>query len=87
MVDIRKEGDQISARVVNSGAGLQPDAARSAERPGVGLANIKTRLQLHYGTHSKFFLREVDPTHVEAAILLPLMFQANGNGNFTGYGE
>ncbi|HZP05266.1 MAG TPA: histidine kinase [Terracidiphilus sp.] len=87
VVDIRKEGDQISARVVNSGAGLQADGTKSAERSGVGLANIKTRLQLHYGAQSKFFLREIDPTHVEAAIWLPLIFSANGNSNFTGYGE
>jgi LytS/YehU family sensor histidine kinase len=87
LVDIRKEGDQISVRVVNSGTASQPNAGRPAERLGVGLANIRSRLQLHYGSSGSFALRAIDACHVEAAIRLPLRFSAGGNGNFTGYGS
>lgn len=87
LVDIRKEGAHISVRVVNNGAGAQPDASRPPERLGVGLANIKSRLQLHYGPGGSFVLREIDASHVEAAIRLPLLYSATANGNLTGYGS
>jgi two-component system, LytTR family, sensor kinase len=86
MVTIHRVGDQIHARVVNTGTGLRSDACKP-ERAGVGLANVKNRLRLHYGESGSFVLRQIDPTHVEAAILLPLSFSAASNGNVTGYGE
>ncbi len=86
-VNVHKDGDHISACVVNSGMGLRSDGCKPAERMGVGLANIKSRLRLHYGESGSFVLRQLDSTHVEAAIKLPLSFSAATNGNFTGYGE
>jgi two-component system, LytTR family, sensor kinase len=87
VVNICRQGNQIDARVVNSGAGLRTDAGKSVDRLGVGVANIKSRLRLHYGERASIALREIDETHVEAAILLPLSFSAATQGNVAGYGE
>ncbi|HUA92462.1 MAG TPA: histidine kinase [Terracidiphilus sp.] len=87
LVDVHRRGNQISASVVNTGMGLGTNGCKSSERVGVGLANVRSRLQLHYGESGAFMLRQLDPTHVEAAITLPLSFSAASNGNLTGYGE
>jgi LytS/YehU family sensor histidine kinase len=87
VVNIYKQGNQIDARVVNSGVGLRTDTSKSADRLGVGLANIKSRLRLHYGELASFVLREIDGTHVEAAISLPLSFSAVTQGSVARYGE
>lgn len=86
-VNVHKQGNQISACVVNTGMGLRADGCKSPDRVGVGLANVKSRLRLHYGDSGAFQLRQIDPTHVEAAITLPLSFSAVSNGNLTRYGE
>jgi two-component system, LytTR family, sensor kinase len=87
VIDIRKEGGHVSARVVNSGPGLRLDAGKSTERLGVGLANIRSRLQLHYGEASSFALREIDQVRVEASIKLPLQFSNGVTGHGARYGE
>jgi hypothetical protein len=86
VVDVRKQGDSISASVVNSGVGLRSVSSRPSERLGVGLANIKSRLQLHYGEASSFAIREVDQGHVEALITLPLVFSNHVEREFARYG-
>jgi two-component system, LytTR family, sensor kinase len=86
-LDIRKQGNYISAKVVNSGTGLRPAATKPADRPALGLANIQTRLRLHYGEGGSFLLRQIDPTHVEATMLIPLLLSPTANQRFAGYGQ
>ncbi len=65
------EGDTlcISIRNVGSVPGtLDPAPARQ----GVGIANVKARLQLHYGSRQSFSIREVAAGDVTAVFLLPL---------------
>ena len=55
---------------------LYPDPVKTLndapEKHGVGIANVKTRLQLHYGSRQSFTIQEVTPGDVTAIFLLPL---------------
>jgi two-component system LytT family sensor kinase len=73
-IDVQRVGKQMRIRVLNSGAGLTAQKPQRADGRGVGLANVKSRLQLHYGADWSFSLSEADPAHVQVTILLPLQF-------------
>lgn len=76
-IDIRRDGKRVRMSVVNSGNGLE--AKRSDPgRPGLGLANVRDRLRLHYGERGSLSVREVGMGRVSVTIALPL--QMNGNG-------
>lgn len=38
----------------------------------MGLANVRNRLQLHYGNGFALSIRETDPRHVQVTVSLPL---------------
>jgi two-component system LytT family sensor kinase len=73
-IDVQRVGKQMRIRVLNSGAGLKAIPTQRTDGRGVGLANVKSRLQLHYGADWSFSLAEADPVHVQVTILLPLQF-------------
>lgn len=81
---IEAQNDQGRLRlcVRNSGTGLQTAAA---EKKGVGIANLKARLELHYGTTQCFNLNEYPDGEVQAILLLPLQFRPRLNGSSVGY--
>ncbi len=65
------EGDTLCISIRN--AGCVPGSLDDApERGGVGIANVKARLELHYGNRQSFSLREMVPGDVTAVFLLPL---------------
>jgi len=66
----RTEKDLILT-VINSGIGLIPDSNRNNGR-GIGIANVRDRLQLHYPDTSSFEMTELDPSRVSVRIVLPL---------------
>ena len=54
-------------------AGCVPGSFQEAPRKqGVGIANVKARLQLHYGSRQNFTIQEVAPGDVTAVFQLPL---------------
>ncbi len=55
-IAIQPRGEGLELVVTNSGGLVSPDAAR----PGIGLANIRNRLQLHYPGRHRFELLERD---------------------------
>jgi hypothetical protein len=61
------EGDTLCISVRNTGS-----LNDASEKHGVGIANVKTRLQLHYGSRQSFTIQEVAPGDVTAIFLLPL---------------
>src|ERR1700721_2829398 len=65
------EGDTLCLSICNAGCvpGSFPDAPKEQ---GVGIANVKARLQLHYESRQSFTIREVAPGDVTAVIELPL---------------
>jgi two-component system, LytTR family, sensor kinase len=71
-VEARREGEQVKFSVVNSGVGLQPEADCGSSGSGLGLANVKARLRLHYGADQTFLIRELAQRDVEVTIAIPL---------------
>jgi two-component system, LytTR family, sensor kinase len=64
------ERDTLCISIRNAGCvpGSLDDAPK---RAGVGIANVKARLELHYGSRQSFSLREMVPGDVTAILLLP----------------
>jgi two-component system LytT family sensor kinase len=54
--------------VTNSGVGLKATDGRR----GIGMANVRARLRLHYGSAQKVVLSEVSPGVTNASLTLPL---------------
>jgi two-component system LytT family sensor kinase len=73
-VDVRRDGDEMRIRVLNSGAGLRPAQPVRTDGHGLGLSNVKSRLRLHYGEDWSLTLSEAGAGEVEAVVLLPLQF-------------
>lgn len=76
-IDIRRDGRRVRMSVLNSGNGLNPQR-REPDRPGVGLANVRDRLRLHYGERGSLSVREVGMGRVNVTIALPLQMNPNG---------
>jgi two-component system, LytTR family, sensor kinase len=65
------EGDTLCVSIRNAGCvpGSFDDAPKGQ---GIGIANVKARLELHYGSRQSFSIREMVPGDVTAIFLLPL---------------
>lgn len=85
-IEISKDGQQVLVRVMNSGLGLRTEAQDQSEGHGVGLTNVRNRLQLHYGKECAFSISEADQTHVEVSILFPLQLSASFLESVTRFG-
>jgi two-component system, LytTR family, sensor kinase len=85
-IEARREGGLVRLTVRNTGVGLNPEFTRTSPGQGVGLANVKNRLQLHYGEDQCFFLDAVSADTVMVTIMLPLQFAASPTRKLTGYG-
>ena len=64
------EADALCISIRNTGSG--PASFENAEGQGVGIANVKARLQLHYGSRQSFTIREEAPGDVTAMLQLPI---------------
>lgn len=76
-IDIRRDGKRMRMSVVNSGKGLDLERGELPRR-GVGLANVRDRLQLHYGERGSLSVREMGSGRVNVTIALPLQLEQNG---------
>ena len=83
VVAASRQNSALSLRVSNSGAGIQ---SRDARRTGVGLANVRDRLRLHYGDNQTCAIEELEDGVVQVTITLPLEFTERPMGTLTGYG-
>jgi hypothetical protein len=72
------EGDTLCISIRNAGCvpGSFPDAPGKL---GVGIANVKARLQLHYESRQSFTITEMAPGDVTAVIQLPLEIDKRPN--------
>lgn len=86
VVEARREGGLLRLMVRNTGVGLNPEFTKTSPGQGVGLANVRNRLRLHYGEDHCFFLDAVGSDAVMATIMLPLQFAASPTLKLTGYG-
>jgi len=86
VIEAAREDQCLTLSVLNNGAGLHSDQPTGLDGQGVGLANIKSRLRLHYGDQQTFSIREVARDQVEVTITLPLQFSARPTDKLTGFG-
>ncbi len=86
VVDVRRQNAMLMISVINNGPGLHPDSLNNGVRRGVGLANVRDRLRLHYGSEQAFTIEEVARGKVQVTIALPLQFSERPTGKLTGYG-
>jgi two-component sensor histidine kinase len=84
-IEARKAQNNLVFTVINSGMGLKGDSDKSSGH-GVGLSNLRSRLQLHYGESCLLEMKELDSTHVRVRIELPLQYSDALNLQTTRYG-
>jgi two-component system, LytTR family, sensor kinase len=84
-IEVSKEGERLQARVTNSGKGLRNGHSENGGR-GVGLDNIRNRLALHYGGNCAFSIREIDSSHVQVTVSLPLQISTATVEDLARYG-
>jgi two-component system, LytTR family, sensor kinase len=80
----RRQNANLTITVLNSGLGLR--SSNNGSRQGVGLANVKDRLRMHYGDNQSFAIEEVGQRQVQVTIMFPLQFAEIQIGTFAGYG-
>lgn len=85
-IELRRDGERLQARVTNSGVGLRNGHSENGSGRGVGLENVRNRLQLHYGDASAFSIRELDASHVQVTISLPLQIATEAADDLAHYG-
>ena len=85
-IEIGRDGQRLQARITNSGKGLKTAQGVHGGRRGVGLANIRNRLQLHFGESATFSIREIDSSHVQVTVSFPLQIAADSSEQLTRYG-
>lgn len=73
----RREGERIRIAIVNSGKGLSPAPGSVRNGHGVGLANTRDRLKLHYGSESSFAIQQIEDAEVQVSICIPYQLSAN----------
>jgi hypothetical protein len=73
-------------KVTNSGRGLARSASDESGRHCVGLANVKDRLRLHYGSDQTFAIEEIEHGSVQVTLTLPLKFSERQIRTFAEYG-
>lgn len=81
-IEAQNHEGRLRLCVRNSGRGLR---SGRDEKKGVGIANVKARLALHYGTAQCFELNEYPDGEVQATLLLPLQYRPRLSGSSIGY--
>lgn len=86
-IDVRKNGEQMKVCVINTGPGLKLQEMRNPNGHGLGLANVTSRLKLHYGERSSLSIEEPEPRQIQVTVLLPVQYPQNSPKDVTSYGE
>jgi two-component system, LytTR family, sensor kinase len=80
-IEAQNQAGQLRICVRNSGRGLPARADACHDGHGVGISNVKARLELHYGDDQRFTLKEFPDGEVQAILLLPLGFSPRLTAN------
>lgn len=75
-IEAQNHEGQLRICVRNSGKGLAQRSPAETAKERVGVANVKARLELHYGSAHCFELKEYPDGEVQAILLLPLQYPA-----------
>lgn len=72
-------GGKLVLKVIDDGPGIgEPKAPSDSQSSGVGIANIRARLDQLYGANQSFTLVNAKPAGLEATITLPAEFETRG---------
>jgi two-component system LytT family sensor kinase len=85
-IEVRKHEQNVIALITNSGLGLKAGVDEQTNGYGLGLANVKNRLRLHYGENCAFTIREVDRALVQVSIAFPLQLSTSSVESLTRFG-
>lgn len=89
-IEVAKEGQRLRATITNSGVGLRgaEDDPENGGRDGcgVGLANVRNRLRLHYGEGCTLSIREIDRNRVQVSFQIPLELSTHAAESLTRFG-
>lgn len=84
-IEARRADDELILTITNSGIGLNPHSSRNNGR-GIGIANVRDRLQLHYPDTSSFEIYQLERNRVSVRMVLPLSFAAVPSMELARYG-
>jgi two-component system, LytTR family, sensor kinase len=89
-IEVSKDGHRLRALITNTGVGLKAGHEGSVDGSGtghgVGLANVKNRLRLHYGESGAFSIREIEPKRVQVSIQIPFELSTSTGESVTRFG-
>lgn len=80
-----RNNSMLNIGVTNSGLGLNP-AWNNGGRQGVGIANVISRLKLHYGENQTFAIEDTEDGSTQVTLAFPLQFSLQPTRILTGYG-
>jgi hypothetical protein len=86
LIEAHRQSSHVNFVITNSGLGLHSAPGGSSNGHGVGLANVRSRLHLHYGENCSFNISQIDPTHVTVAIGFPFQLSDKAEIGMTRYG-
>ena len=73
-IDVERDAEHMQISVRNNGAGLNSGLGVESNKRGVGLANVQTRIHMHYGDDCSIVIDEPEREVVQVIIRLPLQF-------------
>jgi two-component system, LytTR family, sensor kinase len=86
-IEAQNQNGQLRICVRNSGCGLNGIVPPDQDRAQFGLANVKGRLELHYGDAHRFTMEAFPDGEVHAILLLPLGFASRLSGRMPDYAD
>jgi two-component system LytT family sensor kinase len=86
VIEARRELDRMKLSVINSGIGLPSGPNHRPAGKGVGLANTRSRLKLHYGVDHTFIIRQLGQNKVQVMMTLPLQLSHDQTQHIARFG-
>jgi len=77
-ITARRSGNEVHVRIIDSGSGGHGDAARGRAGSGVGIANVRSRLERIYGADARLTIEEESPRGCRAELTVPIAKPAEG---------
>ncbi len=76
-ISAKRSGSDVYVRITDSGSGSLKESAEGAAGNGVGIANVRARLERIYGADAKLTIKEESPRGFRAELTLPIFAPAD----------
>jgi two-component system, LytTR family, sensor kinase len=86
VIEAHRKGSFVRLSVLNSGVGLRIDTKQRPAGHGLGLANTRSRLRLHYGEDQAFSIGQVGHNQVLVVMTFPFQLSKNPTEQITRFG-